>query len=150
MWQSFIEKILGKFRKRSLGEGGRGEVGRRGEDLAADYLKKEKGYKVVARNWRYKSDEIDIVARDGEVLVFLEVKASTNEGLVPVYYKVTRKKKTNLARACKGYLKMSNPRPRHFRFDIVTVKLCQEGKSSIEHYTNVKLFSKNFHTLSDD
>lgn len=150
MLQSLIERIARKFFKKSFGKSSELQIGKQGEDLAARYLKKEKRYKLVARNWRYKSCEIDIIAQDGEVLVFLEVKTSCSDEMVPTYYRVTSKKKSTLERACKGYLKSTRLRPKHFRFDIIAVKLCQEGESSVIHYTNVRLFSKNFHTLRDE
>lgn len=150
MLQSLIKKVVKNFLKKPVGRRVELGIGGEGEDLAARYLKKEKGYKLVARNWRYKQDEIDIIAKDGEVLVFLEVKTSSIDGLVPTYYRVTKKKKSRLERACKAYVKGVRPCPKHFRFDIVTVKLCKEGESSVRHYTNVRLFSKNFHTLSNE
>lgn len=150
MLKSLIQRLLNSFKKQPHGRTSKSVIGKRGEDLAAKYLKTEKGYKLVARNWRYKQDEIDIIAKDGKVLVFLEVKTSAGEELMPTYYRVTRKKKQNLERACKGYLKLTKPRPKHFRFDILVVKFCQKDESSVRHYTNVRLFSKNFHTLSDE
>lgn len=150
MLQSLIQKILKNLKWKSAGGSNESWIGAQGEDLAARYLKKEKGYKLLARNWRYKKDEIDIIAKDGEVLVFLEVKSSSSEELVPTYYRVTKSKKTALERACKAYLKYSSPRQKHFRFDIIAVKLCQKEETSIRHYTNVQLFSKNFHTLSNE
>ena len=54
----------------------RGERGQYGEDLAADYFKRTLGFQVIARNWRYKKYELDIVCLDSEVLVFVEVRSS--------------------------------------------------------------------------
>lgn len=150
MLQSLIQKIRKNFEKKPVRDCCKSQIGRQGEDLAAKYLMKEKGYKLIERNWKYKKDEIDIIAKDGEVIVFLEVKSSSVDELVPTYYRVTKKKKTALERACKGYLNAVRPRPKHFRFDIIAVKLCQKEESSVIHYTNVRLFSKNFHTLSNE
>lgn len=149
MLQSLIKKIRKKFKKTPVQDSNKSQIGKQGEDLAVKYLRKEKGYRLVTRNWRYKRDEIDIIARDGEVLVFLEVKTSTVDELVPTYYRVTRRKKNALERACKGYLKSLRCGEKHFRFDVITVKLYQDEESSIRHYTNVRLFSKNFHTLRE-
>lgn len=150
MLQFFIQIILKRFKRNPIAPTNELQIGNQGEDLAAKYLKKEKAYKLLARNWKYKQDEIDIIAQDGEVLVFIEVKTSAIEGLMPTYYRVTKKKKKNLERVCKAYLKTAKPRPKHFRFDIVTVKLCQNKENNVNHYTNVRLFSKNFHLLSNE
>lgn len=150
MLRSLIQIFLKSFKSPLTVRTHESQIGTQGEDLAAKYLKKEKAYKLVARNWRYKQDEIDIIAQDGNVLVFVEVKTSTTEKLVPAYYSVTKKKKRNLARACKAYLKTKKPNSKHFRFDIITVKLCQREENHVNHYTNVRLFSKNFHALSNE
>lgn len=149
MLQLLIDKLVNRFKKRGKNKTVL-DLGIRGEELAVKFLKQSKGYKVIKRNWRYKNEEIDIIAEDGEVLVFLEVKTSEVENLVPTYYRVTVRKKKILERACKRYLRGMSPKKKHFRFDIITVKFCQEGKSSIEHYMNVRLFSKNFHVLGDE
>ena len=54
--------------------GTRAERGRFGEARAADFVRRELGYRILARNWRYKRDEIDLVCLDGAVLVFIEVR----------------------------------------------------------------------------
>lgn len=126
-------------------------LGKKGEELAIKFLKNEKKYKIIASNWTYKKDEIDIIAKDGEVLVFVEVKTRSDEiPLMTHYHSVTTKKKKNLARGCKSYLKYTIPTPKHFRFDIVLVKFCKNNENIIQHYCNIKLFSKYFHPLSYD
>jgi putative endonuclease len=54
------------------------KAGKRGEDIAAAYLEKE-GFLILERNWRYRRSEIDIIAREGDVLVFVEVKYRTSD-----------------------------------------------------------------------
>ena len=61
-------------------------AGGRGEQLAAAWLQRERGFTIVARNWRSprdRRDELDLVARDGEALVFVEVKTRGADALVP-------------------------------------------------------------------
>ena len=60
----------------------RAERGQYGEDLAADYCKRTLGFQVIARNWRHKRDELDIVCLDAGVLVFVEVRARAADALV--------------------------------------------------------------------
>ncbi|PWU07377.1 MAG: endonuclease [Verrucomicrobia bacterium] len=126
-------------------------IGKKGEELAKNFLKKEKKFKIITSNWTHKKDEIDIIAKEGQVLVFIEVKTRTdNKSIFTHYLSVTKKKKKNLARAAKAYLKCTKPTPIHFRFDIILVKLCKNQGNHIHHYSNIKLFSKNFHSLTYD
>lgn len=134
--------------------------GERGERLAAEWLRREKGFSVVTRNWRNprdRRDEIDLVCRDGEVLVFVEVKARTAEALVPGYHAVDQRKKRVLRRAIEAYLGglRETEKPRTFRFDVVEVSFEQavrgegggkreRGEVEILHFENVELFSKYF------
>lgn len=125
--------------------------GDRGERLAADWLRKQKGFVLVARNWRSPRDrreEIDLVCRDGEVLVFVEVKARAAGALVPGYHAVDERKKRVLRRAIEAYLGglKEAERPRTFRFDVVEVSFGggADAAEEILHFENVALFSKYF------
>jgi putative endonuclease len=118
-------------------------AGHASEQLAAAWLRRERGFTLVARNWRNPRDlrdELDLVCQDGEVLVFIEVKARAAEALVPGYYAVDRRKKRVLQRAIKAYLAQLRTKPRTFRFDIVEVAL----PSEVRYFENVPLFSKHF------
>ena len=127
-------------------------AGARGERRAAEWLQQEKGYAVVARNWRSPRDrreEIDLVCRDGEVLVFVEVKARTAGARVPGYFAVNERKKRVLRRAIDAYLKRLAHRPRTIRFDVV--EIVHEGgdakggeRVEVLHFENVALFSKEY------
>lgn len=129
--------------------GSRGETGER---LAADFLKRERGFKVVTRNWRSPRDrraEIDLVCRDGDVLVFVEVKTRTAGALVPGFYAVGKRKKRAMLRACKTYLGQMTMRPRTFRFDVVEVTLPANSTlpappPEVRHFENIPLFPKHY------
>ena len=71
-------------------ESTRAQRGTFGEDLAADHCRRVLGYREIARNWRYKRDEIDLICQDGEVLVFVEVRARAESALVSGFYSVDR------------------------------------------------------------
>src|ERR1035437_8920821 len=89
------------------GAADRDDAGARGEAAAADFLQHRHGFTLITRNWRSPRDrreEIDIIARDGEVLVFVEVKARGTDALVPGYYAIDRRKKRVLRRAVHAYL----------------------------------------------
>jgi len=126
--------------------------GGRGEALAAQILA-AKGWRVLARNWRNPADrreELDLVCADGEVLVFVEVKARSARALVPGYFAVGRRKKTVLLRAARAYLRGLRHLPRTVRFDVVEVALGARGPASgtgqptLRHFENVPLFPRHF------
>jgi putative endonuclease len=124
--------------------------GDEGERLAEAWLRRERGYRVVVRNWRNPRDrreEIDLVCRDQETLVFVEVKARAEGALVPGYYAVDARKKRVLLRAARSYLRQLRERPRTYRFDIVEITLPAAGRGGapeILHFENVPLFPKQF------
>ena len=124
-------------------------AGERGERLAAEWLERERRFKVLARNWRSpkdRRDEIDLVCEDGGALVFVEVKARAAGALVPGYHAVDRNKKRALRRAIRTYLAQLREKPRTFRFDIVEIAfpLTANAAPQILHFENVALFSKHF------
>ena len=126
--------------------------GETGERLAADFLARERGFRVIARNWRSPRDrraELDLVCRDGEVLVFVEVKTRTVGALVPGFYAVRRRKKRAMLRASKAYIAQLKVRPRTFRFDVVEVALpagaaAASAPPEVIHFANVPLFPKHY------
>lgn len=109
-------------------------AGNRGEDLAAEYLK-GKGYSLVARNWRRRSGELDIIARQDDVLVFCEVKSSRYEGESNPELQVNRKKQIRLARLAREYLALEQPAFQVCRFDVIAVKT-EQGRDIIQHIEN--------------
>jgi putative endonuclease len=138
------ERIFGIREKRISEDSTRAERGTFGEDLAADYCRRTLGYKLIVRNWRYKRDEVDIICRDGEVLVFVEVRARSENALVSGFHSVDRHKKEVLRRGYKNYLKQLHNPPKHFRFDIIDVAISNSGSGDVRHYANVPLFSKHY------
>ena len=123
--------------------------GDRGEQLAAEWLRRELQFTIVTRNWRNpkdRRDEIDLVCRDRETLVFVEVKARGAGALVPGYYAVDRRKKRVLRRGIRAYLAQLKQKPGTFRFDVVEVTLPEAAATppAILHFQNVELFSKSF------
>lgn len=128
------------------------DAGARGERLAAEWLRRERGFTVVARNWRSprdRRDEIDLVCRDAGALVFVEVKTRSPDALVPGVHAVDARKKRVLRRAAAAYLAGLGEKPRTFRLDVVEVVLAPSGAKAaaaaeILHFENVALFPKHF------
>lgn len=128
---------------------GKAEAGAWAEKAAAEWLERERGFRIAACNWRNPEDrreEIDLVARDRDVLVFIEVKARARGALVPGYYAVNRRKKNVLRRAITAYLRRLGEKPRTFRLDVVEVIPAAGGHGPPEvlHFENIPLFPKHF------
>jgi putative endonuclease len=125
------------------------DTGARGEREAATWLKRNKSYAVVARNWRDprdKRNELDLVCRDRDVLVFVEVKARAAGSLVPGYFAVNERKRRVLRRAADAYLARLRPAPTTFRFDVVEVTFGLARRDiEVLHFENVPLFAKHYH-----
>jgi len=100
----------------------RRSVGKRGEDAAAGFLVK-RGWSIVERNVRSRLGEIDLVARDRDTLVFVEVKCRREAPGDPPETAVTPEKQRRLGRLATGYLKRHGLREIACRFDVVAVTL---------------------------
>jgi putative endonuclease len=94
--------------------------GREGEDLACEYLKRA-GLKVVERNYRCRGGEIDIVARDGATVVFVEVKERGGSSHGTAVEAVTREKRRRLLRAARLYAATHGLSESLLRFDVVSI-----------------------------
>jgi putative endonuclease len=96
-------------------------IGKKGEDLAAAYLE-EKGYRVVARNYRHKHAEIDLIVQKENWLLFVEVKARSSSAFGEPESFVDFKKGRKIFEAAEEYI-FANDWHGHIRFDIISVKL---------------------------
>ena len=99
------------------------------EGVAAQALKKS-GFKIVTRNWRGRRGELDIVATDGEVLVFVEVRSRGAAALVRGFQSITRHKRTVLRDTCNDYLSRLRKRPDTYRFDVM--EICYKSPDDFE------------------
>ena len=95
----------------------RAAAGARAEDLAADFLSR-RGLAIVARNFRRRVGEIDVIARDGDVLVFVEVRLRTRAGWGGAAESITAAKQARLLAAANAYLATLSAVP-PCRFDAV-------------------------------
>ena len=94
-------------------------LGKLGEETAASYLK-DRGYDIIARNYRYRRAEIDLIARKGDTLAIIEVKTRTGTSLERVLEAVNRRKRERLVEAADHFLN-SNRLQVNTRFDIIWV-----------------------------
>lgn len=106
-------------------------TGRHGERLAKEFLA-QKGYAILEQNWRYKRDEVDIIAGKNGLIIFLEVKTRTGIGFGHPEEFVTIAKEKNLERASAAYIEEKNHQG-EIRFDIISITFDKQGRHEIYH-----------------
>lgn len=106
------------------------ELGKQGEDIAVQYLTDE-GYEILERNWRNIHKEVDIIAKDGQFLVFVEVKARRSNEYGEPDLAVTKRKQRMLIAAANAYI-TRNKLDVETRFDIISI-IFKDGESVIDH-----------------
>lgn len=105
-----------------------------GEELAAEFLK-NKGYKILTRNFRIRGGEIDIIAIDGDVLVYVEVKTRTSHAFGLPEEAVNYHKLKFIEKAAKFYRLKCQNLPEAERIDVIAVDL-STGRAEIKHIKN--------------
>lgn len=111
-------------------------LGKKGEDIAADYLLHH-GYTIVERNFRKRYGDIDIVARKRETLVFVEVKTRTSDLYGGGEEAITRAKKHHLVRSAEYYKLVKSLGDVSMQIDLITVSFNEEDSHKIEHFENI-------------
>ena len=111
-------------------------LGRRGEKLARSYLRRQ-GFKILYRNFRGRQGgEIDLVCRERDTLVFVEVKTRTREDFGRPLEAVNRQKQRRISLGGLAWLRLLGDPDIFFRFDIVEVTIAQERPPRIELIRN--------------
>lgn len=112
-------------------------LGRRGEEIAVNFLK-HKGYKIIEQNFQKRYSELDIVALDGLILVFVEVKTRIGTKFGTGEEAVTPRKIRSLIKSAQ-YYKLVNPGlPDAMRIDLVSISMhSSQEVEKISHYTNI-------------
>ena len=113
----------------------RDEVGRRGEDEAAQYLR-GLGYRIVGRRERVLRGDIDIVALDGRTVVFVEVRSRTDTAHGHPAETVGRVKQRRISELAAAYLRRHKLEDCSVRIDVVAVTFPPGEKPVVEHYQN--------------
>jgi putative endonuclease len=107
-----------------------GPIGVRGEDAAADAYRC-RSYRIVARNWRCRIGEIDLVVERGGMLVFCEVKSRRGVAFGGGYEAVSWRKQARLRALAEAFLQAHGSRPQAIRFDVASVAV-RGARSTIE------------------
>ena len=113
-------------------------TGNKGEDIACDFLKKSH-YKIIERNYRYsKNAEIDIIAQDGDCLVFVEVKTRASLNFGHPFEAIDIRKLQKIQSAAYSYLAMNEDKYKSYRIDGIAIIGLENP--SIEHIKNIGQF----------
>ncbi|MFC1832755.1 YraN family protein [Thermodesulfobacteriota bacterium] len=107
--------------------------GKRGEDIAVQHLR-SKGFRIEARNYRQKTGEIDIICKDDDTYVFVEVKTRKNTGFGHPTEAVDSRKQGQICRTALFYLSSNNLLDKPVRFDVIGV-ICDQEIPDITHIT---------------
>ncbi|TXB64482.1 YraN family protein [Phaeodactylibacter luteus] len=107
------------------------DTGAAGEQIARRFLE-EKGYAILEQNWRYRRAEVDLIARHGKTLVFVEVKTRSSTAFGEIEDFVTRHKESLLAAAAHAYIDLID-HDWEVRFDIIAVLYLDEKSYSVKH-----------------
>ena len=138
-------KLLEKLKARFAGKDEPEHLrrGRLGESAAKIHLRRL-GLKFLAANFHSEHGEIDLIFRDGDCLVFVEVKARSSEAWTRPAAAVDARKRRLLSRTALAYLQLLKNPPVKFRFDIVEVLLADGAVREIRHLPNTFSLSKPY------
>ena len=109
----------------------RQRLGASGEDTAAQFYRHH-GYEILARNWRVRQGELDLICRRGSEIVFVEVKTRSSLRFGTGAEAVTTTKQQRIRKLAVMWLRQSALRPRRLRFDVIVV----DGRGTVTPYKN--------------
>jgi len=110
-------------------------LGKQGEAIAVHYLQQRK-YTIIEQNFRCKCGELDIIAREGKVTVFVEVKTRKNLSYGPPQLAVTPFKQRQISKAALFYLAQKKIQGTNARFDVIAILLGNNEVPQIDHIIN--------------
>lgn len=121
-----------------MGSGSKIELGKAGEEMAVQFLV-EKGYKIIEQNYRFGHGEIDIIAEDKGILVFVEVKTRNTLEFGRPEEAVSRSKLKRIKKIAEGYLYEKEIDDKVCRLDVIAI-LQMKGIKEINHIENAYTF----------
>jgi len=108
------------------------QLGKLGERRALEHLQ-QRGYAIVTTNWRCPFGEIDIVARQGSTLVFVEVRSRHAAGTEAAFASIGARKRARIEQAAQAYLSQHEPDGADWRIDVIAVALPLGRPPIVEH-----------------
>ncbi|MGC3968622.1 MAG: YraN family protein [Pirellulales bacterium] len=133
-------KLQSLFRRTDAAEG---SLGLRGEQLAARHLE-SLGMRIIERGLRYPCGELDLIAVDGDVIVFVEVKTRASGRRGSPSRAVDRKKQARMTRAALQYLKSRRLLQSRTRFDVVSIVWPADGREPEVSYLRAAFEARDF------
>jgi len=109
-------------------------LGKSGEDLAVSFLKKN-GFEILERNYRFGHKEIDIIGKDKNTIVFIEVKSGRSKNFGSPQERVNLKKQKSMIEVAQDYIQKNDFRNFDFRFDVVAINF-EGANRRVEHIKN--------------
>jgi putative endonuclease len=133
----FSRSLNSPYRQGTGASGARKWTGDYGENVAADWLR-ARGYRVLARNFKGRRvGEVDIVAREGRQLLFIEVKTRKKDAKIRGLSAVNRKKRSLIQRGANEWLRRLGSRGLPWRFDVIEVEVAEGQKPKVTRIENV-------------
>jgi len=132
-------KILMPKQKRERSGPSTRQIGQRGEDAAASYLM-QRGYTIANRNWHCEAGEVDIIARQDDLWVFVEVKSLSHGVTEDAALKVNRAKQRRLVRCLYTYLDIHQLPDAPTRVDVIAIAFSDTEAPLIEHREDILEF----------
>lgn len=110
------------------------DFGKTGEQISRQYLE-NKGYAILKENWRFEHKEVDLICKDGNILVFVEVKTRSGDYFQQPYEAVEKKKQKLLIDAAEAFIQEFTDFD-EIRFDIISIVQKPNSDAEIEHIIN--------------
>ena len=108
------------------------QLGRAGEQMALNDLRR-RGYGIVTTNWHCRFGEVDIIARQGGVLVFVEVRTRHASSVVPAFESITPAKRHKMICAAQEFLRQADAEDCAWRVDVIAIGIPAQGEAQIQH-----------------
>lgn len=105
------------------------------EQLAAHYLQ-NKGYQILGMNWRCKIGELDIIAKDGDQIVFIEVRSRHTNSTEAAFESIIPRKQSKLIKLAYHYLEAHDLSDADWRIDVIAIAVPGSGEHLIDHAEN--------------
>lgn len=110
-------------------------AGSKGENIACSFLTKL-GYEIIERNYRYERGEIDIISKEGDTLVFVEVKYRKSLEYGPPELAISKGKQNQIKKVAQAYLYENDIKDQSCRIDVIAILHLPNQKPTINHITN--------------
>jgi putative endonuclease len=107
------------------------EIGQKGEDLAVAFLKGLQ-YVILERNYRCKLGEVDIIARDNDTLVFIEVRSRSSLAFGLPQESINRRKRHQISKVALEFMSRRRFKNTPARFDVIAISF-EQGKEKVDH-----------------